>query len=233
MKILIYDDQQKDIENLKNCIQIFFQKKNIEYTLSVCKNSDELYRNAFTYDIIFLDIEIGEENGIELGMQLRNLACQSRIIIVSQFSKYLIEGYKIQADRYFIKPITQDVFEAEMENVISNYFKQHVGFIDSSISKTKIYLKDILYIEYLDRKSVLHFINKETITTTYPLKHWLEQLQGFAFAQPHKSFIVNFTYIKKFDTQDILLTNNERIPLSRHYKKNFEMEYIKNLHKAL
>lgn len=233
MKILIYDDSQKDIENLTMIIHNFFKKKNIQYSLDICEDTNFLLSNAFTYDIVFLDIEIKDENGIEIGMQLRNLASTSRIIIVSQFSKYLIEGYKIHADRYFIKPITQEVFDSEMENVISNYFKQHVGFLDTNISKTKIYLKDIIYIEYLDRKTILHFSDGKEIITTYPLKYWIDKLKGFSFAQPHKSFIVNFTYIKEFDTIDIILTNKERIPLSRHYKKEFEAEYILNLHKAL
>lgn len=233
MKIFIYDDNQKDIKTLTSCIDVFFKKKNIQYEIHICKDTNTLLSDAFMYDIIFLDIEIGNENGIEIGMQLRNLACQSRIIIVSQFSKYLIEGYKIQADRYFIKPITQEVFDSEMENVISNYFKQHVGFLDTNISKTKIYLKDIMYIEYLDRKTILNFENGSTISTTYPLKYWIDKLQGFAFGQPHKAFIINFTYIKRFDAQDVVLTNNVNIPLSRHYKKDFENEYIKNLHKAL
>lgn len=233
MKILIYDDNIQDIENLKSCIKHFFDKKNISYSLDICKDSSYLLSNAFTYDVLFLDIEIGDENGIELGMQLRKLASTSRIIIVSQFTKYLIEGYKIQADRYFIKPIVQEVFDQEMENVISNYFKQHVGFMDTSISASKIYLKDILYIEFFDRKTILHLENGSMISTSYTLKYWLDKLSGFSFGQPHKSFIVNFTHIKEFETQDILLTNKERIPLSRHFKKEFESSYIESLHRIL
>lgn len=233
MKILIYEDTMQDVQILKDCIHHFFTKKNIQYSIDECLNTTTLLSNAFQYDLIFLDVEINNENGIEIGMKLRELSCQSRIIIVSQFSKYLIEGYKIHADRYFIKPITQEVFDHEMENVVSNYFKQHIGFIDESISKTKIYLKDIVYVEYLDRKSNLHFADGSIISTTYPLKHWIDKLNTYNFAQPHKSFIVNFTYITKFEGADLLLSTNERIPLSRHYKKEFEMEYIKNLHKVI
>lgn len=233
MKILIYDDNIKDRNHLIECIQNLFLKKKINYEIITSSNTVDFLQKAEKCDLIFLDIVIGNENGIQIGLKLNNLLNNPRIIITSQYTKYLIDGYKIHADRYFIKPIKQDEFNIEMENVLNRYFQQHVGFLDSTICQEKIYLKDILYIEYDHRRTLVHFINDNIISTTYPLKYWISKLSGFSFGQPHKSFLVNFSHISGFSNQDIILINEELIPLSRHYKKEFDKKYIERLHKLL
>lgn len=60
------------------------------------------------YDLIFLDIELGDYNGIEIASKIRTYNRSSIIIITSSFKKYLIDGYKIEAKRYLIKPIIND-----------------------------------------------------------------------------------------------------------------------------
>lgn len=233
MKILIYDDNEKDIENLIKCLQIFLYSKKIKYAIYTCDNTIQLLKEAETSDLVFLDIEIGNENGIEIGLKLKQLVNMPRIIITSLFSKYLIDGYKIHADRYFIKPIKQEEFNIEMENIIQNYFEQHIGITDLSISKSKIYLKDILYVEFKDRKTVLHFLTGTILSTPYPLKHWIDILCKYSFGQPHKSFIINIKYISVITKQDIILINDELIPLSRHFKHEFNKHYMECLHRFL
>lgn len=233
MKILIYDDNKNDVENLINCIQSFLHLKKISAEIYVCKNTTQLLEKAELSDLVFLDIEIGNENGIEIGLKLKQLINKPRIIITSLFSKYLVDGYKIHADRYFIKPIKQEEFNLEMENIIQNYFEQHIGITDLSISKSKIFLKDIVYVEFKDRRTLLHFLSGTSLSTPYPLKHWVNILCKHAFAQPHKSFVINLKYISGFTKQDVILINNESIPLSRHFKQEFDKHYMESLHRFL
>ena len=156
MKILIYDDSNEDVENLKNCLDNFMSKKQIVYQVDVCQDSNYFLQEMEQYDLIFLDVELKDENGIELGMQLRNKNIDTRIIITSSYAKYLIDGYKIQADRYFIKPINQEDFDLEMEAVLQRYYQKYAGFEDERISPRKIYYHEIMYIEFLGRKTLLH-----------------------------------------------------------------------------
>ena len=71
------------------------------------------------------------------------------------------------------------------------------------------------------------------IETNYPLKHWIEQLVPFNFAQPYKSFLVNLNQVSNVTTQEIILVNNEVIPLSRLYKKDFENKFIESLKRRI
>ena len=233
MKILIFDDNKNDIKHLTNCLKTFFKNKNISYQIKTCQNKEELLNDIDYYDFLFLDIELDQENGIDLGLELQKIKHHCRIIITTNYSKYAIDGYKIQAERYFIKPIHQQEFDLEMNTVIKNYIKENNYFFNKKVCDSKIYIKDILYIEFIDRKSMIHKLNGEIIMTNCTLKYWYDQFSIYNFAYPYKAFLVNLKYVNALYKKDIRLTNGEMIPLSRHYKKEFETKYIDLLQDTL
>lgn len=172
MKILIYDDNKNDVCCVKNLIDNYFSNKTIDYEIIECDNTLFLLEHITKYDLIFLDVEINEENGINIGKEIRKRNSDARIFIISNYSKYLIDGYKIQADRYFLKPMKQDEFNIEFENVIDRYLREYDGILDEKIYKKKIYFKDIVYVEFIERKTKIHLLNSKEIITPYTLKYW-------------------------------------------------------------
>lgn len=83
MKILIFDDNRQDREHLTNCLNSFFENKDISYQITTCQNKDELLHDINHYDFLFLDIELGQENGIDLGLQLQTIQHHCHIIITT------------------------------------------------------------------------------------------------------------------------------------------------------
>lgn len=233
MNILIFEDDQNDLINLLDCINNFFSETEIEYNIDTCTEDSYILANHFNYDIVFLDIEVNDKNGIDIGCKIRKENQDIRIIFITNFSKYLIDGYKAQANRYFIKPIQQEDFDLEFRNVISDYLEKYNGFFDETISVGKIYFNEILYIEYLDRKTNIYFQSGKILETSYPLKYWINFLQENEFAQPYKSIIVNLKHISGFTKNEVILSNEERLPISRFFKNEFEMKYMKCLHRRI
>lgn len=233
MKILIYDDNKDDMIAIKKLIVTFFSDKYLKYDILECENTSFLLENIKNCDLVFLDVEINEENGIDIGKKIRKINYDVRIIIVSNYSRYLIDGYKIHADRYFLKPINQEEFNIEFENVIDYYIKEYDGFFDEKICKMKIYFKDIVYVEFIGRKTHIHLLNTKIIVTSYPLKYWEELFENHFFAKPHKSFIINLQYLSGFSKTDIILVTEDIIPLSRHYKQSFNISYLNFLQSRL
>lgn len=230
MKILIFEDNELELKILLQCISIFFKARDIDYTVTLGKDDNEVLDHAFEYDLIFLDVEINGLNGVELGIKIREINEDVKLIFVTNFSKYLIDGYKARADRYFLKPIKQSEFDLELNSVLKNYIEKHSGFFDDKVSPTKIYYKDILYINFLNRKTNIHFRCGKIIETNYPLKYWISKLNCHGFSQPYKSCIVNLSEVSGFRKDSVILSNEDIIPMSRYYRKAFEKSYMNSLH---
>ena len=229
MKILIYDDNEIDITNLKDCIFNFFNQKHLQYTVDICPNKEFLLSKINNYDLLFLDINLENEHGIEIGLELRKRNVECKIIITSNYPEYVYDGYKIKAIRYFLKPVNQTEFCIEMETVLKQYITNIQGIKDKKISIKKIYFKEILYVDYYNRKTRLHLMNGTILDTPYSLKYWSHTFQNQSFGQPHRAYIINFNYISEYKNQSIKLINDEEIPISRHYKAAFEQTYLDNL----
>lgn len=229
MKVLIYEDNTEDLKSLIECIKKFFYEKELTYDLEICTESNQLYKHAIDHDLVFLDIEGNNENGIDIGINIRKINPDIKLIFISNFSKYLIDGYKANANRYFLKPIKQEWFNLELENVLNDYLQNNVSFTDHKIYPNKIYIKQILYVEFKNRKTYLHLFSGKVIETPYPLKYWIEKLEKYHFKQSYKSFLVNLRQISSISKIDVILLNDEKIPLSRIYKKDLERGFLECL----
>ena len=212
IKILICEDIERDRLHLHKLLNSFLQSNNILYKIDYLENFDVGSNLFLEYDLIFLDIELGDYNGIEIASKIRTYNRSSIII-----------------------PIDEKIFNIEMQSVLSTSFKQQYGFFDKKISQYKIHYKDMLYIEFLNRHTIIHFVNNIEKKTTYPLKYWIEELSNKGFGQPYKSFLVNLDYVSGFssDGKDIIMNNGEKIPLSKNFKKSFTNQYFANLHNIL
>lgn len=234
MNIAVIEDDNQELENLIVCIKNFFTKKEISFHIDVFTDPDKLLQNINEIDLVFLDIQISKDtNGIDVGIELRKRNIDVKIIFVTNYTEYLIDGYRANASRYFVKPISQSHFDIEISNVVEDYLQRFAGFTDLRICTHKIYFQNILYIEFCNRRTILHLINGNKIKTIYQLKYWIDTVTAFPFAQSYKSIIVNLNQISGFSKNNIILINNESIPLSKHYKKEFENAYYHNIHRRM
>ncbi|WP_288523293.1 LytTR family DNA-binding domain-containing protein, partial [uncultured Holdemanella sp.] len=123
LNVLIIDDDLKDSKDVEKLCIHYFNKRNIDYKISVELKLNENLDILSNVDILFLDVEIGNDNGIEFSKKLRKVYPELMIIITSKYSQYLIDGYSVDAKRYFLKPIDENIFNEEMENVLGATFQ--------------------------------------------------------------------------------------------------------------
>lgn len=225
MKILIVDDDKRDIESLRLLLNDFFKKYNMNHEISIMYTIKDINLLCSGYDIIFLDIEIKDINGIMIAQEIRKVNKHTKIIFVSNYDKYSLEGYKVRADRYFLKPIVASEFNAEMKDILQCYILDHLYIYDTKICNQRIFYRDILYIEIIQRHSYIHVLNGKPIITPYTLKYWEGKLCDAYFGQPHKSFFINLQNVSSFNSNEIKFINDEKIPLSRTFKNSFIKEY--------
>lgn len=182
-------------------------------------------------DLIFLDIQMPELNGIELA---RIIPEDTKIIFTTAFSQYAIEGYKVNAIDYLLKPISYEDF---LQSVTRAYDRLADGrryrifhenrsfFIRSEYKLVQIQLDDILYIEGLkDYVRIYLDNNVKPVMSLMNMKRMEDYLPYPEFMRIHRSYIVHMPKVKVIDRSRIVF-GETFIPISDSYKDNL----MKNL----
>lgn len=233
LNILICDDNERDCRYLEQLLKNLLEKEHIQYVIDICGDKNSVLDRILKYDFLFLDIELQDENGIDIGICARKKHPDIHIILTSSFKKYLEAGYKTGANRYFIKPINPTLFETEMKELFTQDYDSELSFYDPEVIDMRIPYRDIMYIEYMDRTSFIHLNNNKIIKCKYKKYEWTDKLKNLPFGQSYKSFIVNYKYVAELVKRDILLITDEKVPISKHYREDFENGYVQYIRRSL
>lgn len=177
-------------------------------------------------NLIFVDIQMPELNGLDFS---RSIDKHTKVIFTTAFDQYAIDGYKVNALDYLLKPISYiDFLQAankamqwfeDMKNHEQHNIEPDSVFIKSDYKLIRIDLKSILYIEGL--KDYIKIYTKEEqkpVISLMSLKAMEEQLPKSQFIRIHRSFIVNKKEIKVIDRGRIVF-GKTYIPIGESYKQ--------------
>jgi DNA-binding LytR/AlgR family response regulator len=185
-------------------------------------------------DVLFLDIQMPDLSGIEFSKMLPK---ETRVIFTTAFDQYALEGFKVEALDYLLKPFDYAEFllaankastwfslvKGKKEAVVSK--EKEFLFVKSEYKQLRIKLSDVLYFEGLkDYIKILLKDNPKPILTLMSLKSLEEELPETQFMRVHRSFIVSLKNIEEIERSQIII-NKQRITISEHYKPKF-LEFI-------
>lgn len=225
LRVAICDDDAMDRIIVKDLLVSLMYSLNIEFEIEEFSDGNSLLNSIISFDLLLLDIEMSEMNGIEIARKLRLYNNECKIIFITNSREYLRTGYTVKADGYFIKPIDRIEFNYELSNILKESMIDNKFLIDKRIGSYKLYINKILYIEYFDRKTFVHLLDSE-IATHITLKEWNSLLGSYYFSQCHKAYIINLRHVTKLKTDSVILSNNKEIGLSRKYKIRFKEDYF-------
>lgn len=166
LRIGLCDDDPDIIEILHSYINDFAETHKLQIkTFKFHSCQDLISCNAY-YDILFLDIELKDGNGLKIGQELRRYNSKTKIIYLTNYSNYREIAFSVHAFDYIIKPITESQFISTMEDVLKflpSVEQQPLCLIFHL--KEGVYsfrINDLIYFEYINRKTVLHTTDKNT-----------------------------------------------------------------------
>lgn len=177
-------------------------------------------------DLLFLDIQMPELNGLEFSKMVNS---HTRIVFTTAFGQYAIDGYKVNALDYLLKPISYVDF-LQAANKAVQWFellqqpKEEIDsiFVKSEYKLVQIELKDILYVEGLkDYIKIYEEGNSKPILSLMSMKAMEEMLPASRFMRVHRSYIVQKDKIRIIDRGRIVFGKNY-IPVSDSYKQTFQ-----------
>lgn len=228
MRILICDDDVLIIDELKKILQIFFKKNHLKCPeICVYDNGEDLLRDKGNMDIVFLDIEMPGVSGIYVGKKIKSFHADAIIFIITSYIEYLDEAMRFHVFRYLSKPIDRQRMFRNMKDALELYTTVNTRIpIETKEGIQSVSASDIIFIETVSRKVIVHTLFGDYISI-HTLQYWLDNLPESTFFQTHKSFIVNFEHVTRFDHSLIHLYKNKfEAYLTRRKYTQFKENYL-------
>ena len=182
--------------------------------------------------LLFLDIQMPELSGVEFA---KILPKDTKIIFTTAFPQYALEGYKVNALDYLLKPISYEDFLRATEkaqdwyNMVQKretYNDDRIMFIKSEYKLLRINLDDILYVEGLKDYVRICLKNGEKIMSLMSMKKLEDYLPSPEFLRTHRSYIVHMPEVRSIDRFRIVF-GDIFIPISDNYKEEVQ-QYLDN-----
>ena len=197
INVAILEDENDVIQELNTCIERIFKENNFDVKISSFRDGKR-FLSSFSsqYDLIFMDINMPAMDGMSVAREIRKIDQKVLIIFVTSLAQYAIEGYKVNAFDFILKPVTYNSFSLKLGRVI-DYFKKNKEnsiLIKNKTSVYKIKTSDIKYIEVINHSLIYHTL-QGNISTTGSLRKAKEELTGLPFELCNQCYLVNLKYV--------------------------------------
>ncbi len=222
ISVAICDDEKYMSDQIEKSVSDFFHGKNMEVVVSQFPCGEELLRYDKPIDLLFLDIQMKETDGMTVARKLRKRGFRRFLIFVTVLKEMVFQSFEVQAFDYLVKPIEQRQFDKTMERLLESM--QNAGeanlLVRRGYESHIIALDDIVYCEIIDRKVYLHLISSKIIDYYERIENLESRLDG-RFFRCHRSFLINLQYLKSYQDQTAYMEDGTRIPVSRLRSKEF------------
>lgn len=223
IRIAIVDDADIICQTIENFLISFSKNNGVSIDYDSYYSGEEIIHKLSQsyYDLIFLDIEIGEKNGIDVSKHLREVLKNetTEIIYVSSYKHYAVELFDYDPITFLSKPIESE----KMINAFTKFLKRlkinvEIFAFKKDRELIRVPLKEILYFESSDHKIVLHTTNEHYVFYD-KMERLVTLLEKQNFLYVHKSFLVNSKHIRKFEYESITVDDGSEVPIAQSRRK--------------
>lgn len=229
-KIAVCDDEQIICETMYNKLMDLSKSKSVIFEIDCFNSGEELCdeMKIIDYDLLFLDIELPKMNGVAVGQYIRETLKNENIQIayISSKQEYAMDLFEMRPINFLVKPLSNE----KIESLIDKFLK--LNKIDAKVFKFKVgrnyykvSLSDILYFYSSGRKINIVTINKE-YEFYGSLDDIYSELKNKKFLFVHKSFLVNFKHICKYQYEQLTMSDNKIIPVSQSRRKAVRSMFV-------
>lgn len=233
MTICYCEDESAQAKAFAIKIDQWAKNKNIEVHADLFESAEEYLFKAEQnyYDVIFLDISMRGQNGMELARKIREKEKDVILVFVTSDASYVFDGYEVGAYRYLMKPLDEeklweilDYARTQKEVEEENYI-----LVKKDSQSVRVNLKDIIYIEAQKHYVNLCMENKESINIKTAFTELLQEMQekSDTIFLTHRSYAVNIEKVVRIGRTECVLSDSSVIPVSRSFYKEVNEAFIK------
>ncbi|MCI8628477.1 MAG: response regulator transcription factor [Firmicutes bacterium] len=219
--IAICDDEQKEIDKIVILLKKYIKNNKLECNIKTFLSAKKLYcciNTGYIPDILFLDVYMEQENGVEVAKKLRQIGFENNIVFITTSKDHALEAYGVNAIQYLVKPLKEQQLFSIIKKLTEEYQKETEQYIILRVEGMleRIAICNIIYCESQKNYQCIHLIdgsNKKiriTMTALYEcMQKWTE------FIKLGSSYIVNLYHIKNFNSKKLTFTNGKDFYLPR------------------
>lgn len=229
LNFAICDDNITEIEYISKIVGKWARANGNTAVISTFESAESFlfhYADDKSFDILLLDIQMKNMNGVELAKQIRLDNDSVQIIFITGFPDFMAEGYEVSALHYLMKPVSEQKLFEVLDKACKRLDKsERTILLKVEGESVCVPVGSIVYIE-----SFAHTVeittNKEKIKAGLSISD-IETELGDGFIRCHRSYIVGLRYIKRIRQSEVILDNDISIPLSRRLYNKVNQAFIR------
>lgn len=215
-QVAICDDSDKDAAFVQEILTQWAQDRQIEILARRFPSAESFlfeYEENKEYDILLLDIEMGQMDGVTMAKQVRKDNEAVQIIFITGYSDYIAEGYEVAALHYLMKPVNREKLFTVLDRALDKR-KQQERYLNLELSgeMVRIPFYDIRYLDVRQNYVTVHA--KEDYTVKRPLGEFEKELDQ-RFCRVGRAMILNLKYIQRVTKTEVRLSDGTVLPLPR------------------
>ena len=224
MYIAICDDDHLFCDEVRHNIYDYLNNKRLDPVIEIFYCGEELLKSPLNFDIILLDYQMRNLNGIETAHLLRQRNPISTIIFITSFPHVVFDAFTVDTFRFITKPINYSKLYQAFDDYQQMINKHYPIILHTQTDMVKIQTQDIVYIEAQGKHCAIRLVD-DTIDYPKTMAKIQALLPSYFFSKVHRQYIVNLCYIEKITNKTILLTNGEKAPISKSYYSSFKSSF--------
>lgn len=225
IKVAICDDLKTDREKIISLLSSYLDQNNLYMEIDEFESGEAfLESDTACYSLVFMDIFMGNLNGMETAKKIIQMNRKTQIVFVSTSIDFAAEAFNIEALHYIVKPIEK----AQIYNVLDKFFESFYSIrtIEVKVGRLKenVYLSDILYIEAKGKKTLIH-MKADVLEASQSLSEMAQLLPDGDFCMPIRWALVSMREITSMSADKLKLSDQTEIPISYGKREEIKKAY--------
>lgn len=216
-RVAIVDDSPQDSAFVQQCLTDWAQERQVAVHTERFPSAESfLFRYAEDkgWDILLLDIEMGEMDGVTLAKTIRQNNQGVQIVFITGFADFIGEGYEVSALHYLMKPVRGDKLATVLDRAVTALrAEERFVLLPADGETLRLPVGEIQYAEAFS-----HTVTLMTEQGEIPLKMSISEAEkrlGEDFVRCHRSYLVGLKHISRLSKSEVLLDSGRALPLSR------------------
>lgn len=221
IKIAFCDDEISVLEELGSLLNRYCAKHGCECEHKAFQSPLELLaaiERGVRFDILFLDVLLPGENGIEASVEIRKYDSNVKIIFLTSSPEFAVQSYTVNAYYYQLKPVQTESFSSLMDSVLSECERDKASsfILRCKSGIARIEPRQVEYCEVIHRTRFIHLTNGRVLESIGSMDELSDRLAQFGcFLRPHRSYLVNLDHIQNLSYRAITMSCQTEIPIPR------------------